>query len=109
MNSKRKGKVGELEACAALREHLGVTAHRAQQYCGSAGDADLQTSLAGVHFECKRTENLRLYEAVEQAESESGGKVPVVLHRRNKKPWLAIVPLDRLAELARRIERNGDA
>lgn len=103
MNSKNKGKRGELEACQALQEHLGIAACRSVQYCGKAGDADLQTELVNVHFECKRTESLRLYEAVGQAKADCGDKVPVVLHRKNNEEWLAIVPLARLRELVREI------
>lgn len=100
MNSRNKGKVGEREACQALAEHLGIEASRSVQYCGRAGDADLNTALTGVHFEVKRKERFSVYDAVEQAQSECGGKVPVVLHRRNRGEWLAIVPLSELRRLA---------
>lgn len=99
-NSRNKGKVGEREACQALAEHLGVEAIRSVQYCGRVGDADLQTALVNVHFEVKRKERFSVYDAVEQAQSECGDKIPVVLHRRNRGEWLAIVPLSQLKRLA---------
>lgn len=105
MNSKAKGAAGEREACQALAEHLGITAERSVQYCGRAGDADLKTTLTNVHFEVKRKEKFNAYDAIEQAKSECGDKVPVVLHRRNRGEWLAIVPLSELKRLAG--ELNG--
>ena len=52
----------------------------------------------------KRTERLNLYAAMEQATLDAGtDDVPVVLHRKNKQQWVAIVPLDQLMQLAERI------
>lgn len=102
-NSRNKGKVGEREAAKAIEQCLGVSARRGQQFAGGQDSPDVVADLPGVHIEVKRTECLQLYKAVEQAERDSGGKVPIVLHRRNRSKWLAIVPLDRLRELARAI------
>ena len=51
--------------------------------------------LPGIHIECKRTESLRLYEALEQAERDAGasGDLPAVFHRKNGKPWTVIMEL----------------
>lgn len=103
MNSRNKGKVGEREACQALAEHLGIEASRSVQYCGRAGDADLTSSAEGVHWEVKRKEKFSVYDAVEQAKRECGEKVPVVLHRRNRGEWLAIVPLADLPRLVKEL------
>lgn len=96
VNSKRKGKTGELELAGKLREH-GYDVRRSVQYNGKEeeGQADL-LGLPGIHVECKRTERLNIYEAVDQAKRDSNGKgqIPVVFHRRNKCEWLAILPLD---------------
>ena len=88
-NSRRKGKVGELEAAAFLREY-GIAARRGVQYQGGQDSPDLVTDLP-VHFEVKRTESLKLYPALEQAIAEAGSQMPVVLHRKNGKGWVAIV------------------
>ena len=103
MNSNRKGKVGEREAAAALTEDLGLEARRGVQYSGSPDSPDVVHSLPGVHFEVKRTERISVYDAMGQATEDAGGSVPVVLYRRNRGEWLAIVPLKRLKELAIRI------
>ena len=96
VNSKRKGAKGELELAKKLREY-GYETRRTVQYNGKAeeGKADL-VGLPGIHIECKRTEALRMYDAVDQAkrDSENTGDMPVVFHRKNNCEWLAIMPLD---------------
>lgn len=57
-------------------------------------------TIAGVHFEVKRCEAVRLYPALEQAARDAGDNVPVVLHRSNRRRWVAIVALDHLPALA---------
>jgi Holliday junction resolvase len=101
INSKRKGKTGELELARKLKEH-GYDVRRSVQYNGKEedGQADL-VGLDGIHIECKRTEKLNLYDAVNQAkrDSEGKGEIPVVFHRRNNCEWLAILPLDDFIKL----------
>ena len=102
-NSKKKGKLGELEAAAVLSRVLGVSARRGQQFCGGPDSPDIVTDLPGIHFEVKRTERPSIYKMVDQAIRDAGESVPVVLFRSNRKPWLAIVPLEQLKDLAERI------
>lgn len=102
VNSNAKGKRGERELAAKLTEVFGAACRRGQQYCGIEGDDVV--GLAGIHIECKRTEKLSLYSAMEQAEADTGeGEVPLLCHRRNNERWLAIVDLDDLPELARKL------
>ena len=106
-SSRNKGKRGEREAAKALAKVLGCTARRGQQFAGGTDSPDLITSIAGVHFEVKRTESLSLYKAIDQAQTDcKPDDVPVVLHRRNHQPWLVVVELERLPEL---IEAIGEA
>jgi len=98
--SRNKGKVGERELARELARVFGVTARRGVQFQGSPGSPDVIVDIPDLHIECKRTERFRLYEALEQALSDAGVKIPVVLHRQNKKPWVAIVRLDDLPRLA---------
>lgn len=113
VNGKRKGKDGELELARKLRE-FGYNVRRSVQYNGKAeeGQPDL-VGLPGLHIECKRTEALRLYDAVDQAKRDSKGDLPVVFHRKNNCDWVAIMPLDSFMELyseydAGRIIREDD-
>jgi len=98
--SREKGASGERELARELSRLLGVEARRGCQYHGGPGSPDIAADIPDVHIECKRTERLRLYEALEQASDDAGGKVPVVVHRQNYKPWVAIVRLDDLPRLA---------
>lgn len=103
INSCQKGKRGEREAAKAVTEALGITARRGQQFSGLEGE-DIVTDLDGVHFEVKRVERLNLYAAMEQATLDAGvDDVPVVLHRKNGKQWVAIVPLTKLKQLSESI------
>ena len=103
-NSKRKGKSGELELAKKLREY-GYETRRTAQYCGNTGDAADVVGLPGIHIECKRTEALRLYDAVDQAKRDAAGsKIPVVFHRKNNCEWLAILPLDEFMKIYREWE-----
>lgn len=98
-NSKRKGKNGELELVRKLNEY-GYKTRRSIQYNGKAeeGQPDL-IGLPGVHIECKRTEALRLYDAVDQAKRDSKGDLPAVFHRKNNCEWVVIMPLDAWMQL----------
>lgn len=90
MNSREKGKRGEREAAEWLRTH-GIEARRGVQYCGGADSGDLVCDLPGFHLEVKRTETLRHYDALDQATGDAGGKVPVVLHKKNRRRWIVIL------------------
>lgn len=99
-SQREKGKRGERELAGVLREY-GFSCRRGQQYCGASGDADV-IGIDGVHIECKRTERLNLYEALEQAINDSReGEKPVVMHRRNHCEWVAILRLEDFCEILR--------
>ena len=110
INSKRKGKTGELELSRKLKEH-GYEARRSVQYNGKEeeGQADV-LGLPGIHIECKRTERLNLYDAMDQAKRDCEGKerLPVVFHRKNNSEWLAIMTLDDFMNLYREWESGVD-
>ena len=91
INSNRKGKVGEREAALFLRAH-GFEARRGQQHAGGPDSPDVVHDIDGVHLEVKRVEKLRIYEALEQADRDCPvSDMPVVLHRRNRKPWVVVL------------------
>jgi Holliday junction resolvase len=93
MNSRRKGKDGELELASKFREH-GFPARRSQQYCGTSDSMDV-IGLPFIHVECKRKQALNVYDALEKAKNEAAKQnIPVVFWRRNNKRWLAICDLD---------------
>ena len=103
MKSKSKGKTGERELSKELSRLFGADCHRGQQYCGANGDGDV-VGLPGVHVECKRTESFRLWDAINQAVADAKSEdVPMVCHRANGRPWVAVVRLDDLPALVSKL------
>ncbi len=103
--SRNKGKAGEREAAKELSKVLGCEARRGVQYSGGPEAPDVVTDIEGLHIEVKRTETFNAYTALDQAQDDCPeGGVPVVLHRKNKKKWIAVLPLDKLNELCILIE-----
>ncbi len=98
MNSRNKGAAGERELAGLLKKY-GYDCRRGQQYCGANGDADV-IGLSGVHIECKRVEKLNLDDAMEQSVRDAkDGEIPVVMHRKNRKPWKVTLGLDDFMKL----------
>lgn len=94
INSKRKGKVGELELVNILKDR-GLTARRTQQYSGTDGTSDvICEELNDFHIEVKRDERLNVQKALTQAENDSINKVPIVVHRKNREKWKVTLYLD---------------
>ena len=94
INSRQKGKTGELELARKLKEYGYDEAKRSVQYNGKDGQADV-IGLPHIHIECKRVEKLNLYDAMEQAKRDAkNGDKPTVFHRKNRCNWLVTMDLD---------------
>ena len=104
MNSRSKGKRGELALAKKLNE-FGFHTRRGQQYSGIGG-ADV-VGIDGVHIECKYTDRGHglTYEWIEQAVRDSRkGELPVVMHKKVSKEsrgneWLVTMRLTDFKEL----------
>ena len=95
MNGKRKGNEGEKELLSILRKY-GEAVRNDQTFIGGKDNPDISFTREGrrYHVECKRTEHLKLHEAINQAERDAGGKaIPIVVHRRNREPWYITMQL----------------
>ena len=93
MNSKQKGKRGELELSHYLISK-GFDAHRGVQYKGSPDSPDV-VGLKGIHIECKRVEALNIEKAMLQAKHDAGDdEIPVVMHRKNREGWKVTMDID---------------
>ena len=81
MNSRNKGKRGELALSHKLNE-MGFKTRRGQQYSGIGGEDVV--GIDGVHIECKYTANGHgmLYEWMAQAVRDSKDKIPLVMHKK---------------------------
>lgn len=86
INSRDKGKRGELEVAHIMQEY-GFNAKRSQQYCGLQGDADV-VGVPHLHLEIKRVQALNLDKAMEQSARDSrADEIPVVVHRKDRQDW----------------------
>lgn len=106
VNSREKGRRGEAELAALLREYGFKDARRGQQYHGGPDSPDVVGALPGIHIECKRTEKLNIIEAMAQADRDSGDNIPVVMHRRNRTPWMVTMHFDDFMTLYDRSNSN---
>lgn len=107
INSRQKGKAGELEL-AHILEGYGYETRRGQQYCGSNGDADV-VGLPGIHIESKRVENLNISKAMQQAENDArDGEIPCVFHRKNREKWKVTMNLDDFMKIYERWSNAGN-
>lgn len=105
MNSRTKGKRGELEVAHLLQKY-GYDARRGQQFSGANGDADV-VGLPGIHLEVKRVEKLNIDEALEQAiRDKRENEIPVVMHRKNRTPWKITMLFDDWMTLYKTLETD---
>lgn len=99
INSKQKGKNGELEFAHECEKYGFGNVHRTAQTNGKLEQslADCE-GLKGIHIEVKRVERLNIdnamAQAIEDLKSKKEKKIPVVFHRKNRKEWLATVRLE---------------
>lgn len=100
MNSRRKGKEGELALVRKLKEY-GYDVRRSQQYAGINSDADV-VGIDHLHIEAKYRQNGhgQTYEWLDQAKREARpDEIPVVMHKKVSKEyrgneWLVTMTLD---------------
>lgn len=98
VNSRQKGARCERELAGELRR-FGFEARRGQQRSG-LDQADVIGGPPGWHIECKAVERLNVWDAMKQAERDAApGEKPMVVMKRNRSGWLAVVRLDDLLAL----------
>jgi hypothetical protein len=102
INSRSKGKRGELE-CAEVVRRFFKSARRGRQFKGTPDSPDIACDeLAGWHIEVKRVEAGNPYNWLDQATADKGvDQAPVVAHRRNGRDWIAILHMGDFLELLR--------
>lgn len=109
IHSKNKGARGEREVAAVLTA-AGFPSRRGQQFSGSPDSPDVVNGLPfPAHVEVKRTERFNVYDAYEQAVADKGPKdIPLVWHRRSRKPWLVVVEAQDFLALVKRAYPQED-
>lgn len=109
MNSRMKGKNGELEFAKLLRGY-GHTARRGVQFKGGVDSPDVVCdTLPGIHFEVKRVEAGNPYTWMAQAIDDAGGKTPIVAHRRSHEDWIAVMRFSDLMRLFDAAKRSAES
>lgn len=107
--SRNKGKSGEREAAKLLTKLLGKSFIRGAQHSGSPDSPDIKLEFGKtkLHGEVKRTEShvsLKLYDALEQANSDAGkSKIPFVMSRRNRRKWIIALEAENLIDFCREV------
>ena len=100
MNSRRKGKTGELSLVRKLKEY-GYDVRRSQQYAGANNDADV-VGIDGLHIEvkyCAQGHGMT-YDWIDQAKRDSKEtEIAAVFHKKVSKEyrgneWLVTLTLD---------------
>ena len=108
VNSKRKGKSGELEVAHILRDFGFTEARRSAQYCGNTGDAADVVGIPGFHLEVKRCETVRIWEWIAQAKRDhKDGEIPIVVFRRSREKWQVCIELDEFLKLLKTEKPTG--
>lgn len=106
INSKQKGKTGELELARTLKQY-GYDTKRSVQYNGKEGQADV-VGLPHIHCEVKRVEKLNIYNAIDQAKRDAkNDDLPAVFHRKNRCNWLVTMELDDFMKIYKGVGDNG--
>ena len=107
INSKKKGSAGELELAHFLTDH-GHPARRGQQFCGTPDSPDvICESLSDLHIECKRTEKITPYKALDQASNDAGKyQTPIVFHRQNRREWIVILKAEDFMDIMNTPKNN---
>lgn len=105
MNSRDKGRRGEIELCKLLLPWWPEAARNLDQFGADKRDA---LGVAGIHFQIKRVEKLNVWNALDQAIGEAAAHdLPVLAFRRNlnrsplpsRSKWFGAMELDELLPL----------
>jgi Holliday junction resolvase len=100
INSCQKGKRGERNLAAFLRDEGFDGAKRGQQHAGGVDSPDV-VGVPGWHIECKCTAQIRLRDWMAQAERDSKGKPWAILYKLPRGPWVTIIKATEWTRLIR--------
>lgn len=107
INSKQKGKRGELEFAAWIRDNFKIPAIRGVQYAGMPDSPDI-VAVQGMHFEVKRVEAINVEKCMLQAIRDAGPNVPVLAHRRDRQEWLITIRASDWVRASKLIHKLGE-
>ena len=99
INRCEKGKRGEREFSAFLRDHGFNDARRGQQYSGIGGEDVI--GIPAYHVEVKRVERLNIHDAMNQSIRDADNQIPIVAHRKNRTAWLVTMRAEDFLEMVK--------
>jgi hypothetical protein len=97
VNSKAKGKRGELDFVHELSKLFGLIARRTAQVDGKLTADIIIDGQPTIHPEIKRYKRLSVYTFMDQAVRDAGDKLPVVFMRGDRREWLVMLRLEDLS------------
>lgn len=106
INSRQKGKRGELESAAEWNRLVPkAMARRSQQHSGTESASDLiSPGTPHLWLEVKRVERgLNLHAVMDKSREQCGELCPVVLHRKNDSEWLVTFPLEQIKRFVQQV------
>ena len=59
-------------------------------------------------IECKNQEKLNIWQAIAQSESNSNGKIPIVVFKRNRSKIYAVIDLDNFLKIIKKDNDDGE-
>lgn len=99
INSRAKGRRGELALCTVLKSTWPDACPNLDQFGKQKMDV---LNTPGLHFQAKWQERLNIWAALDQALTEADPKdLPIVAFKRNRSPWFGALELDELIALLR--------
>ena len=103
-SAKAKGRRLQQQFRELLIEKLGIHPEDIENRSMGAGGEDLIMSRAArdkfpFSIECKNQEKLNVWSSLEQAESNSGKHIPLLIFKRNRTKTYAVLEFDKLLEL----------
>lgn len=106
INSRQKGKRGELEAAAEWNRLVpNAHARRSQQHSGTESASDLiAPGCPHLWLEVKRVQKLNLQEVMEKSQEQCGELAPVVIHRKNDTDWLVTFRLEDIKRFVQQVQ-----
>lgn len=103
INSKSKGKAGELELAALLKDELRLEVRRNLEQTAVGGfdlNVEWPSDYRGWAIECKRSKTPRVREWWQQTATQAARSrvnsqplKPVLIYRLDRQPWLAMMSL----------------
>lgn len=96
---RAKGNRGEREIIDILHAHGWTGAYR-NFGSGSQGGGDIARGPAGCNVEVKHQERCSIWSWIAQSEADARPTdIPLVIFRRNRSGWYAVLPLEELLPL----------